>query len=133
MCHSTPHHIRSDNESEFVANRVKRWIINQGCQTIYIEPGHLWEKPIKEHFISTLKNDCLNRYLFDTLPEAQELRDNWRLERNAYRPPNISGYITPDAFVTHYSEMILKLDKIKCYGMSYRVYDTSSSVTTTGS
>ena len=98
MLHGTPVHIRSDNGPEFVAHRVKAWLAQQGSQTIYIEPGHPWENPFIERFIGTLKYDCLNRYLFDTLTEAQELLDNWRTQYNTYRPHSALGYLTPDAY-----------------------------------
>jgi hypothetical protein len=106
MCHGMPELIRSDNGPEFVATKVKNWITTQGSQTIYIEPGHPWENPFIERFIGTLKHDCLQRYLFDNVPEAQELLDNWRIEYNAHRPHSALGYITPDAFATKHSQMI---------------------------
>lgn len=107
MCHGMPQHIRSDNGPEFVSNKVKQWITNQGSQTIYIEPGHPWENPFIERFIGTLKHDCLSRYLFDNIPQAQGLLDNWRLEYNAYRPHSALGYITPDAYAAQHNQMIL--------------------------
>jgi putative transposase len=106
MCHGMPQHIRSDNGPEFVANTLKDWITSKGSQTIYIEPGHPWENPFIERFIGTLKHDCLQRYLFDNVPELQELLDNWRIEYNAHRPHSALGYITPDAFATQHSQMI---------------------------
>lgn len=106
MCHGMPEHIRSDNGPEFVANKVKNWITKRGSQTIYIEPGHPWENPFIERFIGTLKHDCLQRYLFDNLPEAQELLDNWRIEYNSHRPHSALGYITPDAFANKHSQII---------------------------
>lgn len=106
MCQGIPEHIRSDNGPEFVANKVKNWITEQGSQTIYIDPGHPWENPFIERFIGTLKHDCLHRYLFDDIPEAQELLDNWRIEYNAHRPHSALGYITPDAFATKHSQKI---------------------------
>jgi len=106
MCHGMPEHIRSDNGPEFVAHKVKQWITEQGSQTIYIEPGHPWENPFIERFIGTLKHDCLQRYLFDTIPEAQQLLDHWRIEYNSHRPHSALGYITPDAFAAKQSRKI---------------------------
>ena len=98
MVHGMPGHIRSDNGPEFVASKVKTWITERGSETIYIEPGHPWENPFIERFIGTLKSDCLRRFLFDTLAEAQEILDYWRVEYNAHRPHSALGYMTPDAF-----------------------------------
>jgi putative transposase len=69
-------------------------------------PGHPWENPFIERFNGTLKHDCLNRYLFDTVSEAQQLLDTWRVEYNAYRPHSALGYITPDAFAANLSQII---------------------------
>jgi putative transposase len=108
MLQGTPAHIRSDNGPEFVANKVKLWITGRGSQTLYIEPGHPWENPFIERFIGTLKNDCLNRCLFDTLAEAQAILDHWLVEYNAYRPHSALGYLTPDAFAAlRHSEVLL--------------------------
>ncbi|PJF22680.1 MAG: hypothetical protein CUN56_04755 [Phototrophicales bacterium] len=79
----------------------------RGGQTIFIEPGHPGDNPFIERFIGTLKHDCLNRYLCDNIPEAQELLDNWRLEYNAYRPHSAIRYITPDAYAAQHNQMIL--------------------------
>jgi transposase InsO family protein len=106
MLHSMPEHIRSDNGPEFVAVQVKHWITERGGQTIYIEPGHPWENPFIERFIGTLKSDCLNRYLFDSVAEAQTILDHWRVEYNSDRPHSSLDYLTPDAFATQHQYQI---------------------------
>ncbi len=99
--HGMPDHIRSDNGPEFVARRVKRWICDRGSQTIYIEPGHPWENPFIERFIGSLKSECLHRYLFDTIGDAQQLLDHWRNEYNTYRPHSALDYLTPAEFANN--------------------------------
>jgi len=37
-----PNHIRSNNESEFPATRVREWLERVGVKTLYIEPGSPW-------------------------------------------------------------------------------------------
>ena len=106
-CYGTPEHIRSDNGPEFIADRVKTWIRQRGSETLYIEPGHPWENPFIERFIGTLKHDCLHRYLFDKVSEAQSILDNWRDEYNAHRPHSALGYLTPDAFAANHNGIIL--------------------------
>lgn len=93
-----PDHLRSDNGSEFIAHKVKAWLHTRGCQTLYIEPGHPWENPFIERFIGTLKRECLERYLFDTLAEAQQLVEHWREEYNRHRPHSSLDYLTPAEF-----------------------------------
>lgn len=93
-----PDHLRSDNGSEFIAHKVKAWLHTSGCQTLYIEPGHPWENPFIERFIGTLKRECLERYLFDTLAAAQQLVEHWREEYNRHRPHSSLDYLTPAEF-----------------------------------
>jgi len=38
-----PKYIRSDNGSEFTANKVRDWLGRVGVQTLFIEPGSPWE------------------------------------------------------------------------------------------
>jgi putative transposase len=45
-----PEYIRSDNGPEFVAKAIQRWLKDNHCQTIYIEPGSPWENPYIESF-----------------------------------------------------------------------------------
>ena len=104
-----PQHLRSDNGSEFIANKIKAWLKTSGCQTIYIEPGHPWENPFIERFIGTLKRECLDRYLFDTVAEAQYLVEQWREEYNRYRPHSSLDYLTPVEYARQLQPSVISL------------------------
>lgn len=41
--YGTPEYIRSDNGSEFTANKLREWLNNLEINTTYIEPGSPWE------------------------------------------------------------------------------------------
>ena len=69
-----PDHLRSDNGSEFTAKVVRNWLERVGVGTLYIEPGSPWENGYLESFNGKLKNELLDRELFDTLREAKALR-----------------------------------------------------------
>ena len=47
----------SDNGSEFVARQVKKWFLDHGIGTHYIDPGSPWQNPFIESFNSMLQND----------------------------------------------------------------------------
>lgn len=104
-----PEHLRSDNGSEFIANKVKGWLHTSGCQTIYIEPGHPWENPFIERFIGTLKRECLDRYLFDTVAEAQYLVEQWREAYNRHRPHSSLDYLTPVEYAQRQQASVISL------------------------
>ena len=62
-----PKHIRSDNGSEFTAIAVRDWLKTLEVQPLYIEPGSPWENGYVESFNGKLRDELLNRELFDTL------------------------------------------------------------------
>lgn len=93
--HGAPDYIRSDNGSEFTAKIVRRWLLNIGVQTLYIEPGSPWENGYIESFNGKLRDELLNGELFYTLKEAKILIEKWRVEYNTFRPHSSLNYRPP--------------------------------------
>jgi len=93
-----PEYLRSDNGPEFIAQRVKDWLTERGCRTLYIEPGSPWENPFIESFNGKLRDEFLNMNLFRSVFEAQALADMWLREYNEFRPHSSLGYRTPREF-----------------------------------
>ena len=90
-----PDHIRSDNGSEFTARVVRNWLKRLGVKTLYIEPGSPWENGYIESFNGKLRDELLNREVFDTVLEAKVLVERWRQEYNHIRPHSALGYRPP--------------------------------------
>jgi transposase InsO family protein len=90
-----PEYIRSDNGSEFTARKVREWLERLGVQTAYIEPGSPWENGYIESFNGKMRDELLNREIFDTLEEAKVLVERWRVEYNQIRPHSSLGYRPP--------------------------------------
>jgi hypothetical protein len=90
-----PDHIRSDNGSEFTAKRVREWLARVGVKTLYIEPGSPWENGYVESFNGKLRDELLDREVFDTLLEAKVLIGRWRKAYNTVRPHSSLGYRPP--------------------------------------
>jgi len=90
-----PGHIRSDNGPEFTAKKVREWLERVEVQTLYIEPGSPWENGFIESFNGKLRDELLNREVFDTLLEARVLIERWRREYNTVRPHSSLGYRVP--------------------------------------
>ena len=91
----TPDHIRSDNGAEFTAKEVRNWLEHMEVKTLFIEPGSPWENGYIESFNGKLRDELLNREIFDTLWEAQVLIERWRKEYNQVRPHSALGYQPP--------------------------------------
>jgi putative transposase len=93
-----PAHIRSDNGPEFIACAVKSWLARRGSETIYIAPGSPWENAYSETFNSRLRDELLDREMFETLKEAKVILEDHRLDYNHRRPHSSLGYQTPAEF-----------------------------------
>ncbi len=65
---------------------------------IYIKPDSRWENPFIESFNGTFRSDCLNRWVFTSGQEAQQVIEDWRQEYNHRRPHSSLGYLPPAAF-----------------------------------
>lgn len=98
LVNGAPGHIRSDNGPEFVAKAVRHWLAQEGCQTIYIEPGSPWENPYIESFNGKFRDECLNMEIFRNVKEAQTVVNYWREEYNERRPHSSLGNRTPREF-----------------------------------
>ncbi len=96
LLRGVPEHIRSDNNPEFTAKRVRDWLAELGVKTLFIEPGSPWENGYIESFNGKLRDELLSGEIFYTLKEAQILIQRWRLEYNTFRP-HISLHYRPPA------------------------------------
>jgi putative transposase len=95
IARGVPGHIRSDNGPEFVAKAVQEWISAVGGKTAYIAPGSPWENGYIESFNGRLRDELLDRELFDTLWEVKVLVERWRQTYNRIRPHSALGYRPP--------------------------------------
>lgn len=96
--HGAPSYLRSDNGAEFVAQAVQLWLRESGVQTLYIEPGKPWQNGKEERFNGTVRDECLNRFVFGSIAEACVRLNCYRREYNSERPHSSLGYLTPQAF-----------------------------------
>jgi len=90
-----PEHIRSDNGGEFTARAVRKWLGSLGVKTLFIEPGSPWENGYIESFNGKMRDELLNREIFNTLTEAKVLIEEWRREYNTIRPHSAKAYQPP--------------------------------------
>jgi len=93
--HGIPQYIRSDNGPEFIAKRLRWWLKRHKINTLFIESGSPWENGYIESFNGKLRDELLEREVFDTLFEAQVLIERWRVEYNTVRPHSSLGYRPP--------------------------------------
>jgi putative transposase len=95
ICRGVPDYVRSDNGPEFTAHCVRDWLQTVEVKTLFIEPGSPWENGYVESFNGKLRDELLNREVFDTLLEAKVLIERWRRAYNTVRPHSSLGYQPP--------------------------------------
>jgi len=99
-----PQYLRSDNGPEFIAGRIKQWLLAKGVKTYYIEKGCPWQNGFGESFNGRLRDECLNVESFNTVAEARVVIASWRRYYNEERPHSSLGYRTPREFYALYQE-----------------------------
>lgn len=99
-------YLRSDNGSESIARAIQMWLEEEKCQTLYIKPGSPWENPFIESFNGKLRAECLDRHLYASAAEAQQLLEEWRHEYNNERPHSSLGYLSPSTFAANLSSTL---------------------------
>ena len=99
-----PKRIRSDNGSEFTAQKVHNYFERQNLESLHIAPGSPWQNGYVESFNNKFRDELLNRELFYTLKEAKHLIEQYRLEYNTVRPHSSLDYLTPAEFTQRYNE-----------------------------
>lgn len=93
--YGVPAYMRSDNGPEFTAHKIRAWLNELGTGTLFIELGSPWENGYIESFNGKMRDELLNREIFDTLLEVQILIERWRQEYNHIRPHSALGYRPP--------------------------------------
>ncbi|MEO6923562.1 MAG: DDE-type integrase/transposase/recombinase [Bryocella sp.] len=59
--HGVLEHVRLDNDPEFVARELRKWLADTGSKILYIEPGRPWENGYCESFNSKLPDELFER------------------------------------------------------------------------
>ena len=93
-----PKFLRSDNGSEFIAEIIKEFLIENNIKAAYIEPGSPWQNGKGESFNGKFRDECLRMEIFGNLREAVVIAERWRKFYNGERPHSSLGYQTPDEF-----------------------------------
>lgn len=99
-----PFALRSDNGPEFIAKEIKHWLKAQKVETRYIEPRSPWQNGYAESFNSIFRDDCLNRWEFYTVKEAQTVIEQWLRKYNEYRPHGSLKGKTPELFLEQWRQ-----------------------------
>ena len=90
-----PDTIVSDNGTEMTSRAILEWTNRTGVAWHYIAPGKPQQNGFIESFNGSLRDECLNEEIFDTLDDARRKLALWRYDYNAVRPHSSLGNQTP--------------------------------------
>lgn len=93
-----PTRLRSDNGGEFIGAALVGWLPQAGAEAIPVAPASPWENGFIESFHSRLRDEFLEREVFESVPDARAQGRWWRREYNTVRPHSSLGYETPKEF-----------------------------------
>ena len=93
-----PMYLRSDNDFQFTAEAVKRFLKELGVDTLFIEPGSPWEDGYVESFNRRVRDELLDGELFLHIDEMKYIVERWRMDYSRYRPHSSLSYVTPACF-----------------------------------
>ena len=87
--------IVSDNGTEFTSTAILKWAGDTGVAWHYIDPGKPQQNGLIESFNGSLRDECLNEEIFDSLADARQKLALWRYDYNNVRPHSSLGNKTP--------------------------------------
>lgn len=93
-----PRYLRSDNGPEFVSVALLEWVVDQGIESVLIDPGKPWQNGTTESFNGKFRDECLAMEWFRNRIEAKVVIEDWRQHYNTVRPHSSLNYETPEAF-----------------------------------
>ena len=88
-----PAGIVSDNGTEFTSRAILKWANDNTVDWHYIDPGK--QNAFIESFNGSLRDECLNEEMFDSLEDARRKLALWRYDYNNVRPHSSLGNQTP--------------------------------------
>ncbi len=92
--------IVSDNGTELTSRAILQWQEDNAVEWHYIAPGKPMQNGFVESLNGRLRDECLNEHLFRSLPTAQQIIEDWRIDYNHTRPHTSLGGLTPSEFAT---------------------------------
>ena len=90
--------IVSDNGTELTSRAVLRWAAMQRIDWHYIQPGKPIQNAFVESFNGRRRDECLNECWFESLADARDKIEAWRIDYNTVRPHGRLGNLPPSVF-----------------------------------
>ena len=97
-----PIKLRVDNGPEFVSQAMEDWAATNKIQLTFIQKGKPHQNGYVERFNRTYREEILDNYAFENLPQARLITQAWMWVYNNERPHSSLGYLPPRGFLLKY-------------------------------
>jgi len=94
-----PERLAVDNGPEFISQALDAWAYQNKVALEFSRPGKPTDNAFVESFNGHFREECLNQHWFESLAEAQEVIEAWRVDYNEERPHRALQQQTPQAFL----------------------------------
>jgi len=101
-----PEKIRVDNGPEFIAGALELWTKAKNIELKFIQKGKPHQNGYVERFNRTYREEVLDNFAFENIPQAQTLSNAWIWVYNNERPHSSLNYLTPTAFLLKYGKLL---------------------------
>ena len=81
--------------TEFTSKAILKWANDNKVEWHYFDPGKPQQNGLIESFNGSLRDECLNEEIFDSLADARQKLALWRYDYNNVRPHSSLGNLTP--------------------------------------
>jgi len=97
----TPRIIRTDQGPEFRSRTFQKFLQKKGIRHEFIEKASPWQNGNLESFNGKFRDECLNRNLFENIPQIKEVIEKHRKFYNTERPHSSLNGKTPFEVYRH--------------------------------
>lgn len=94
----SPVRVFVDNGSEFSGRLLDLWAYHNNARIDFSRPGRPTDNCFVETFNGSLRDECLNVDWFETLEDAKQKIEAWRVDYNECRPHQALTDLTPTEF-----------------------------------
>ncbi len=100
-----PKRVFTDNGSEFSGRMFDLWAYHHGVRIDFSRPGKPTDNCFIESFNGSLRDECLNVHWFESMEEAREKIEAWRIDYNECRPHQALQEQSPAEFSMRAKEL----------------------------
>jgi putative transposase len=94
-----PQRIAIDNGPEFASKALDAWAHRNGVHLEFSRPGKPTDNAFVESFNGHFRAECLDQHWFESVEEAKQATEDWRIHYNTERPHRALKQETPAAYV----------------------------------